>query len=111
MKKALFAISAIMYKFTPREVIPLDTIVPEAPPNIIIPSDVPIYPAGGFYPSADSIVSARSVPLVLVATHVPELRGYSDMGSTWSVYSSNLPVVSGYGASRSGVNYKSFVPV
>ena len=100
-----------MYKFTPREEIPLDTTVPEAPPSIIIPSDVPIYPAGRFYPSADSIVSARSVPPILAATHVPELRGYSDMGSTWSVYSSNLPVVSGYGASRSGVNYKSFVPV
>ena len=57
--------------------------------------------SGGFYPSADSIVSARSVPLVLVATHVPELRGYSDRGCTWPVYSFNLPVVSGYGASRS----------
>ena len=67
--------------------------------------------SGGFYPSADSIVSARSVPLVLVATHVPELRGYSDMDSIGPFYSSNLPVVSGYGASRSGVNYKSFVPI
>uniref|UniRef100_F6HRS6 Uncharacterized protein n=1 Tax=Vitis vinifera TaxID=29760 RepID=F6HRS6_VITVI len=72
-----------MYKFTPREEIPIDTTIPEAPPSIIIPSDVPICPAGGFYPSADSIVSARSVPPILAATHVPELRGYSDMGSTW----------------------------
>ena len=67
--------------------------------------------SGGFYLSADSIVSARSVPLVLAATHVPELRGYSDMDSIGPFYSSNLPVVSGYGASRSGVNYKSFVPI
>ncbi|KAK9268242.1 hypothetical protein L1049_010685 [Liquidambar formosana] len=102
VKKALFAVSAIMYKFTPREEIPLDTNVPEAPPSIIIPSDVPIYPAGGFYPSADSIVTPRSGPPVIGATHVPELQGYGDTGSTWPVYSSALPVVSGYGgASRS----------
>lgn len=101
MKKSLFAVSAIMYKFTPREEIPLNTAVPEAPPSIIIPSDVPIYPAGGFYPTADPIVSGRSVPPVLATTHVPELQGYSDVGSSWPVYSSNLPVVSGYGQSRS----------
>ena len=67
--------------------------------------------SGGFYLSADSIVSARSVPLVLAATNVPELRGYSDMDSIGPFYSSNLPVVSGYGGSRSGVYYKSFVPI
>ena len=58
-----------------------------------------------------TLVSARSIPPVLAATHVPELRGYSDMDSIGPFYSSNLPVVSGYGASRSGVNYKSFVPI
>ncbi|XP_016668825.1 KH domain-containing protein At4g18375 isoform X3 [Gossypium hirsutum] len=48
VKKALFAVSAIMYKFSPREEIPLETTVAEAPPaqSIIIPSDVPIYPPG-----------------------------------------------------------------
>ncbi|KAK8279214.1 hypothetical protein V6Z11_D09G095800 [Gossypium hirsutum] len=70
VKKALFAVSAIMYKFSPREEIPLETTVAEAPSaqSIIIPSDVPIYPPG----------------------------------STWPVYSSALPLVSGFsGASRS----------
>ncbi|KAA8519470.1 hypothetical protein F0562_013726 [Nyssa sinensis] len=101
VKKALFAVSAIMYKFTPKEDIPLDTTIPEAPPSIIIPSDVPIYPAGGLYPSVDPIVPSRSGPSVLGATHVPELSGYADTGSTWPVYSSALPVVSAYGgASR-----------
>lgn len=98
VKKALFAVSAIMYKFTPRENIPLDTTVAEAPASIIIPSDVPIYPAGGFYSSADPL--PRSVPSV----HVSELQGYGDAGSAWPVYSSSLPLVSGYGgaaASRS----------
>ncbi|XP_059665704.1 KH domain-containing protein At4g18375 [Cornus florida] len=102
VKMALFAVSAIMYKFTPKEVIPLDTTVPEAPPSIIIPSDVPIYPGGGLYPSVDPMVPSRSVPSILGATHVQELPGYADAGSTWPIYSSALPVVSGYGgASRS----------
>lgn len=97
MKKALFAISAIMYKFTPKEEIPLDTAVPEAPPSIIISSDVPIYPATGLYPSVDPIVPPRSLPSVLGPGHVPELQGYAETGSTFPVYSSTLPVVSGYG--------------
>ncbi|KAK2965301.1 hypothetical protein RJ640_004170 [Escallonia rubra] len=102
VKKALFAVSAIMYKFTPKEEIFLDTSVPEVPPSIIIPSDVPVYPAGGLYPSLDSVVSSGSLPSILGATHIPELQGYAEAGNTWPVYSSALPVVSGYGgASRS----------
>lgn len=102
VKKALFAVSAIMYKFTPKEDIPLDTSVPEVPPSIIIPSDVPVYPAAGLYQNVDSIVSSRPLPSILGAAHVPELQGYADTGSAWPVYSSALPVVSGYGgASRS----------
>ncbi|PIN10696.1 PolyC-binding proteins alphaCP-1 [Handroanthus impetiginosus] len=97
VKKALFAISAIMYKFAPKENIPLDTSIPEAPPSIIIPSDVPIYPAGGLYPSVDPVNPSRSVPSVLGPSHAPDIRGYADGGSTWPVYSSALPVVSGYG--------------
>ncbi|XAR72484.1 hypothetical protein NMG60_11019137 [Bertholletia excelsa] len=102
VRRALFAISAIMYKFTPKEEIPLETSVPEAPPSIIISSDVPIYPASGLYPSMDPIVPSRSVPPVLGAAPVSELPGYADSGSTWPVYSSALPVVSGYsGSSKS----------
>lgn len=103
MKKALFAVSSIMYKFTPKEEIPLDTSVHEAPPNIIIPSDVPIYPASGLYPGVDPYVPSRPLPSVLGGSHVPELQGYADSGNTWPIYSSALPVVSGYGgASASG---------
>ncbi|KAJ3681374.1 hypothetical protein LUZ60_015863 [Juncus effusus] len=51
VKKALFAISTIMYKFPPKEEIHLEASMNEAPPNIIIPSDLPLYPPpGGFYP-------------------------------------------------------------
>lgn len=91
-----------MYKFTAREAIPLETSVPEAPPSIIIPSDVPIYPASGLYSSMGSINSGRQVPSILGPSHAQDIPGYADAGSTWSVYSSALPMVSGYGgASRS----------
>ncbi|KAJ7000131.1 KH domain-containing protein [Populus alba x Populus x berolinensis] len=96
VKKALFAVSAIMYKFSPKEEIPLETTVPEAPPSIIISSDVPIYQPGGFYPNADPIVSSRSVPPILGATHIPEFQGYGDMRS-WPIYSSTVPVVPSFG--------------
>ncbi|XP_010275880.1 PREDICTED: KH domain-containing protein At4g18375 [Nelumbo nucifera] len=102
VKKALYAVSSIMYKFSPKEVIPLEATVPEAPPSIIIPSDIPIYPAGGFYPSTDPLIPpSRSIPPVIGATpHMPDLHGYMDTGSAWPVYSSSsLPVVSGYGGS------------
>ncbi|XP_021593229.1 KH domain-containing protein At4g18375 isoform X2 [Manihot esculenta] len=98
VKKALFAVSAIMYKFNPKEEIPLETTVPEAPPSIIIPSDVSIYPPGGLYPNADPIVPSRSVPPILGSAHVPELQGYGDTGSSWPVYSSTLPVVPSFGS-------------
>lgn len=102
VKKALFAVSAIMYKFNPKEEVPLETTVPDAPPSIIIPSDVSIYQPGGLYSNSDTIVPSRSVPPLLGSTHVPELQGYGDTGSSWPVYSSTLPVVPSFGsASRS----------
>lgn len=101
VNKALFAISAIMYKFGPKESISLDKSVPEVPPTIIIPSDVPVYPAAGMYPTVDSI-NPRSLLSILGATHVPELAGYSATGRSGPAYSSFVPMVSQYdGASRS----------
>lgn len=97
VKKALFAVSAIIYKFPPKEEIPLDTNVSEIPPSIIIPADMPIYPASGFFGSADPVVPPRSGP-PLIDAHAPELPlpGYGDTGSMWPV------VVPSYGgASRS----------
>ncbi|XP_022892412.1 KH domain-containing protein At4g18375-like [Olea europaea var. sylvestris] len=97
VKKAVFAISAIMYKFSPKEDIPLDVSIPETPPSIIIPSDVPIYPATGFYQSVDPIIPSRSVPSILGPADAPYIPSRADAGNTWSVYSSTLPMVSGYG--------------
>ncbi|XP_020587385.1 KH domain-containing protein At4g18375 isoform X2 [Phalaenopsis equestris] len=98
VKNALLAVSTIMYKFSPKEEISLDTTVPEIPPSIIIPSDVPIYPSSNFYHSTDAIVAPpRSVPPVIGATHMPELPGYTDSTGNWPLYSSTLPILSGYG--------------
>ncbi|XP_050235139.1 KH domain-containing protein At4g18375-like [Mercurialis annua] len=102
VKKALYAVSAIMYKFSPREEISLETTIPDAPPSIFIPSDLPIYPPGGIYPTADPIASSRSFPPILGSAHMPELQGYGNDGGSWPVYSSTLPVVPTFGsASRS----------
>lgn len=98
VRKALFAISAIMYKFSPKEEISLETTVPEAAASIIIPSDVPIYPPSGLYPGADSLVPSRTVPPILGTTHLQDLQGYADTGNTWPLYSSALPVVPAFSA-------------
>uniref|UniRef100_A0A1J3G100 KH domain-containing protein n=1 Tax=Noccaea caerulescens TaxID=107243 RepID=A0A1J3G100_NOCCA len=55
VKRALFAVSAIMYKFSPREQIPLDTSVQEVPASIIIPSDLSVYPQTGLYTNQDPV--------------------------------------------------------
>ena len=83
-----------MYKFSPKEEISLDTSVPELPP-IIIPSDLPIYPAGSFFPGADVIIPPARTALASVGAtpQVSELHGYADTASAWP---SSLPVVPGY---------------
>ncbi|KAJ4772526.1 RNA-binding KH domain-containing protein [Rhynchospora pubera] len=54
VKRALLAISTIMCKFLPKEEIPLEASLPQdLQPSIIIPSDVPVYPSGGFYQPTD----------------------------------------------------------
>ncbi|CAI0544996.1 unnamed protein product [Linum tenue] len=73
-----------MFKFGPKEAVPLETTVPDVPPSIIIPSDVPIYhPPLGLYPNADSIGPPRSIPPILGSAHVPELQGYGDPSGSW----------------------------
>ncbi|KAK2384021.1 RNA-binding KH domain-containing protein [Trifolium repens] len=101
VKRALFAVSSIMYKFGPKEDISLDTNVPEAPPSIIIPSEVRNFPPGGLYQPSDPIISSAHVPQFLGATNAQDLQGYADAGNTWPLYSSAFPVMSGVDASLS----------
>lgn len=90
-----------MYKFGPKEDISLDTNVPEAPPSIIIPSEVPFYPPGRLYQPSDPIISSAHIPQFLGPTNAQDLQGYADAGNTWPMYSSTLPVMSGVDASLS----------
>ncbi|KAG2261883.1 hypothetical protein Bca52824_068962 [Brassica carinata] len=89
VKKALFAVSAIMYKFSPKEQIPLDATVQEAPASIIIPSDLSIYPQTGLYQNQD--------PLFQHGANVPSFIGTLPQGygeTATPVFSSSaLPVV------------------
>lgn len=97
IKRALTTVSAIMYKFSPKEEIPLDSSVPDLP-HILIPSDVPIIPAGSLYPTADTILPPGSLPQVIAATHqASEIPGFIDASNVWPMYPSTLPVVPGYG--------------
>lgn len=93
MKKALFAVSAIMYKFSPKEQIPLDATVQEAPASIIIPSDLSIYPQTGLYQNQD--------PLFQHGANVPSFIGTLPQG--YGEFSSSaLPVVHHGGAFGGG---------
>ncbi|RZR89206.1 hypothetical protein BHM03_00016896 [Ensete ventricosum] len=97
IKRALTTVSAIMYKFSPKEEIPLDSSVPDLPP-ILFPSDVSIIPAGSLYPTADAILPPGSLPPVIAATHqASEIPGFIDASNMWPMYPSTLPVVPGYG--------------
>ncbi|KAL5580223.1 hypothetical protein UlMin_012665 [Ulmus minor] len=51
-----------------------------------------LYPLNGLYPGAESIVPSRSVPPIISATHLQDLQGYADTGTSWPLYSSALPV-------------------
>ncbi|KAK4778585.1 hypothetical protein SAY86_006113 [Trapa natans] len=99
VRKALFVVSAIMYKYCPKEDIPLSTNVLENTTSIIIPPDVPIYhhPTGLYPGVSDTLFSSGAVSGIL--SSLPELQGYADAGNPWPAYSSSLPVVSSQGAS------------
>ncbi|XP_019096035.1 PREDICTED: KH domain-containing protein At4g18375-like isoform X2 [Camelina sativa] len=97
VKKALFAVSAIMYKVSPREQNPLDTTVQEVPASIIIPSELSVYPQAGLYPNQD--------PIFQHGANVSSFMGYGDNATNpMPVFSASaLPVVHGGfgGSSRS----------
>ncbi|KAG7611973.1 K Homology domain type 1 superfamily [Arabidopsis suecica] len=98
VKKALFAVSAIMYKVSPREQIPLDTTVQEVPASIIIPSDLSIYPQAGLYPSQDSIFQHGANVSSFIGT-LPQGYGENAANPLPVFSASALPVVHGFGGS------------
>ncbi|KAF8079644.1 hypothetical protein N665_1011s0001, partial [Sinapis alba] len=88
VKKALFAVSATMYKTNPREHIPLDsTTVQETPTSVMIPSDLSSY----VYPS---LHHGAGVPSFVNAS---DLRGYAE--TTANSMHVTSPLSHGFGGS------------
>ncbi|KAL1213743.1 KH domain-containing protein [Cardamine amara subsp. amara] len=106
VKKALFAVSAIMYKINPREQIPLDSTVQEVPASscIVLP-DLSnfIYPQNGFYSNQDHILQQGAVvPSYINALSLSDLQGYAETAvNPMPVFASSLPVTHGFGGSSS----------
>ncbi|CAH8345804.1 unnamed protein product [Eruca vesicaria subsp. sativa] len=86
VKKALYAVSATMYKTNPREQIPLDsTTVQETPASVVIPSDY-VYP----YTNHDQILYHRA----------SELQGYAETTANSMMHVASPPVSHGFGGSK-----------
>ncbi|KAL6659446.1 hypothetical protein ACP70R_003486 [Stipagrostis hirtigluma subsp. patula] len=98
VRKALFGISTIIYKYPSKENIPLETSVPDLTPSIIVPSELPIYPASNFYSASDAAMpSGRSSLSILGSTpHVPELTLPPDAHGRLPFYQSVLPIIPAY---------------
>ncbi|KAF0899457.1 hypothetical protein E2562_019957 [Oryza meyeriana var. granulata] len=98
VRKALFAVSTIIYKCPSKETIPLETSVSELPPSIIVPSELPVYPSSNFYSPSDAAISSGHPSLSILGStpHVPELTVSADAHSRLPVYQSVLPVIPAY---------------
>ncbi|KAJ1263335.1 hypothetical protein BS78_09G176300 [Paspalum vaginatum] len=102
VKKALYGVSTIIYKYPAKENIPLDTSVPEPTPSIIIPSELHVYPASNFYSTPDAAISSRHPSMSILGStpHVPELTLPADCHGGLPIYQSVLPVIPIYSAPK-----------
>ncbi|KAL5232015.1 hypothetical protein ABZP36_030791 [Zizania latifolia] len=102
VRTALFAVSTIIYKCPSKEIIPLETSVTELPPNIIVPSELPVYPASSFYSHSDAAISSGHPSLSILGStpHVSELTVSADAHSRLPIYQSVLPVIPTYNTPR-----------
>lgn len=51
------------------------------------------------YPNLDPIVASGSIPPLLSARQLTGAQGFKEKAGVWPIYSSGLPVVSGFGVS------------
>jgi len=102
VKKALFGVSTIIYKHPSKENIPLETSIPEPTPSIIIPSELPVYPASNFYSAPDAAIPSVHPSLSILGSthHVPELALPADDHGRLPIYPSILPVIPTYSAPK-----------
>ncbi|XP_010434545.1 PREDICTED: LOW QUALITY PROTEIN: KH domain-containing protein At4g18375-like [Camelina sativa] len=98
VKKALFAVSAIMYKISAREKIPLDSTSQDVTASSIVSSDL----SNSVYSNQDHILQHKaSVLSYFNALHVSDFQGYAvTAANPMPVFASSLPVVThGFGGS------------
>lgn len=99
MKKALYAVSATMYKTSPREQIPLDsTTVQETPASVVVPSDLSsyVYPQTGLYTNHDPALHHRAGVASFV--NASDFQGYAAETTANSMHVTS-PVSHGFGGS------------
>uniref|UniRef100_A0ACD5ZVN9 Uncharacterized protein n=1 Tax=Avena sativa TaxID=4498 RepID=A0ACD5ZVN9_AVESA len=101
VKKALFAVSTIIYKCPSRENIPLETSIQELPPTIILPSELPVYPASNLYPVSDAAMPSGHPSLAILGAthhvpHAPEYTVPADAHGRLPTYQSLVPAIPTY---------------
>jgi poly(rC)-binding protein 2/3/4 len=101
VKKALFAVSTIIYKCPSKENIPLETSIQELPPAIILPSELPVYPASNLYPVSDAAMPSGHPSLAILGatrhgSHAPEFTLPADAHGRLPIYQSMVPAIPTY---------------
>jgi transcription antitermination factor NusA-like protein len=102
VKKALYAVSAFLFKHPPKEQIPWSVILPETNQSSLPPSGVPTFPPANYLPQGDSLFGHHnlSAPILGYASRLPGLGGYgSEAGSAWPLSNPALPTFSKFGNS------------
>lgn len=103
VKKALYAVSAFLYKHLPKEQIPWSLILPATDQSSAVTPGVPAFPpAANYHPQGDSLFAHQNLgaPILGYASHLSGLGGYgSEAGSAWPLSNATLPVLSKVGNS------------
>uniref|UniRef100_A0ACD5ZEF6 Uncharacterized protein n=1 Tax=Avena sativa TaxID=4498 RepID=A0ACD5ZEF6_AVESA len=101
VKKALFAVSTIIYKCPSKENIPLETSIQELPPTIILPTELPVYPASNLYSVPDAAMPSGHPSLAILGarhhgSHAPEFTVPADVHGRLPIYQSMVPAIPTY---------------
>lgn len=102
VKKALYTVSAFLYKHQPKEQIPWSDILPATNQSSVVPSVLPAFPPANYLPQGDSLFAYHNLgaPILGYSSHLPGLGGYgSEAGSAWPLSNPAPPVFSKIGNS------------
>lgn len=102
VKKALYSVSAFLYKHPPKEQIPWSLILPATDQSSTVTAGVPAFPPANYLPPGDSLFAHQNVgaPILSYASHLSGLGGYgSEAGSAWPLSNATLPILSKIGNS------------